>query len=84
MLATGSSQLGHQGRHAVHRHDGVITGVSGLVHLYSSGYMSDDPHKSRFFAYLSLFTFAMLMLVTADNLCSCSSAGKAWASPPTC
>ncbi|MEL6828983.1 MAG: NADH-quinone oxidoreductase subunit L [Pseudomonadota bacterium] len=45
----------------------VITSVSGLVHLYSWGYMSDDPHKARFFAYLSLFTFAMLMLVTADN-----------------
>ena len=45
----------------------VITGVSGLVHLYSWGYMSDDPHKARFFSYLSLFTFMMLMLVTADN-----------------
>jgi NADH-quinone oxidoreductase subunit L len=45
----------------------VITSVSGLVHLYSWGYMSDDPHRSRFFAYLSLFTFAMLMLVVADN-----------------
>ena len=46
----------------------VITSVSGLVHLYSWGYMSEDPHKARFFAYLSLFTFAMLMLVTGDNL----------------
>ena len=46
----------------------VITGVSGLVHLYSWGYMSEDPHKARFFSYLSLFTFMMLMLVTADNL----------------
>lgn len=45
----------------------VITGVSGLVHLYSWGYMSEDPHRSRFFSYLSLFTFAMLMLVVADN-----------------
>ncbi|KJS37737.1 MAG: NADH:ubiquinone oxidoreductase subunit L [Hyphomonas sp. BRH_c22] len=45
----------------------VITGVSGLVHLYSWGYMSEDPHRSRFFAYLSLFTFAMLSLVVADN-----------------
>jgi NADH-quinone oxidoreductase subunit L len=46
----------------------VVTGVSSLVHLYSVGYMSHDPHKQRFMAYLSLFTFAMLMLVTADNL----------------
>lgn len=45
----------------------VITGVSGLVHLYSWGYMSEEPHKARFFAYLSLFTFMMLMLVVADN-----------------
>ncbi|WP_374280501.1 NADH-quinone oxidoreductase subunit L [Novosphingobium sp.] len=46
----------------------VITTVSALVHLYSWGYMAEDPDQSRFFAYLSLFTFAMLMLVTADNL----------------
>lgn len=46
----------------------VITSVSALVHLYSWGYMDEDPDQSRFFAYLSLFTFAMLMLVTADNL----------------
>ena len=46
----------------------VITSVSALVHLYSWGYMSDDPDQPRFFAYLSLFTFAMLMLVTANNL----------------
>ena len=46
----------------------VVTSVSSLVHLYSIGYMDDDPHRPRFFAYLSLFTFAMLMLVTADNL----------------
>ncbi len=45
----------------------VVTSVSALVHIYSIGYMSHDPHKSRFMAYLSLFTFAMLMLVTADN-----------------
>ena len=45
----------------------VVTGVSSLVHLYSIGYMQDDPAKARFFAYLSFFTFAMLMLVTADN-----------------
>lgn len=45
----------------------VVTFVSSLVHLYSIGYMADDPHKSRFMAYLSLFTFFMLVLVTADN-----------------
>ena len=46
----------------------VVTSVSCLVHLYSIGYMHEDPSRPRFFAYLSLFTFAMLMLVTADNL----------------
>ncbi|RAI44786.1 NADH-quinone oxidoreductase subunit L [Rhodoplanes roseus] len=46
----------------------VVTTVSALVHLYSIGYMVDDPDRPRFFGYLSLFTFAMLMLVTADNL----------------
>lgn len=46
----------------------VITSVSALVHLYSWGYMDEDPDQPRFFAYLCLFTFAMLMLVTADNL----------------
>ena len=46
----------------------VVTGVSSLVHLYSIGYMHEDPHRPRFFSYLSLFTFAMLMLVTSDNL----------------
>ena len=46
----------------------VITTVSAFVHLYSWGYMEEDPDQPRFFAYLSLFTFAMLMLVTAQNL----------------
>ena len=46
----------------------VITTVSALVHLYSWGYMAEDPDQPRFFAYLSLFTFAMLMLVTANTL----------------
>jgi NADH-quinone oxidoreductase subunit L len=45
----------------------VVTSVSALVHIYSIGYMTHDPHKPRFMAYLSLFTFAMLMLVTSDN-----------------
>src|SRR4051794_15154977 len=47
---------------------GVVNTISSLVHLYSIGYMDEDPYRPRFFAYLSLFTFAMLMLVTADNL----------------
>ncbi len=46
----------------------VVNTVSCLVHLYSIGYMHHDPHRPRFFAYLSLFTFAMLMLITSDNL----------------
>ncbi|MEZ0280937.1 NADH-quinone oxidoreductase subunit L, partial [Methyloceanibacter sp.] len=45
----------------------VVTTVSALVHLYSIGYMADDDSRPRFFAYLSLFTFAMLALVTADD-----------------
>ena len=45
----------------------VVNTVSALVHVYSIGYMHHDPHRPRFFAYLSLFTFAMLMLVTGDN-----------------
>ena len=45
----------------------VVTMVSSVVHIYSIGYMSHDPHKPRFMAYLSLFTFAMLILVTSDN-----------------
>ncbi len=47
---------------------GMVTFISTLIHIYSVGYMSHDPTTPRFFAYLSLFTFMMLMLVTADNL----------------
>jgi NADH-quinone oxidoreductase subunit L len=46
----------------------VVTGVSSMVHVYAVGYMAEDPGIPRFMAYLSLFTFFMLMLVTADNL----------------
>jgi NADH-quinone oxidoreductase subunit L len=46
----------------------VVGTISSLVHLYSIGYMDEDPYRPRFFGYLSMFTFAMLMLVTADNL----------------
>jgi len=45
----------------------VVNIVSALVHIYSIGYMSHDPHKPRFMSYLSLFTFMMLSLITADN-----------------
>ncbi len=45
----------------------VVSLVSAIIHFYSIGYMSHDPHKARFMAYLSLFTFSMLILVTADN-----------------
>jgi len=45
----------------------VVTGVSSLVHLYSTEYMANDPHRTRFLGYLSLFTFFMLVLVSADN-----------------
>ena len=46
----------------------VVNTVSALVHIYSIGYMAHDPNRPRFFAYLSMFTFAMLALVTSDNL----------------
>ena len=45
----------------------IVTSVSALVHIYSIGYMSQDPHKPRFMSYLSLFTFSMLCLVVSDN-----------------
>ena len=45
----------------------VVSLISSIIHFYSIGYMDNDPHKPRFMAYLSLFTFAMLTLVTADN-----------------
>ncbi len=45
----------------------VVCFISSLVHIYSVGYMSEDPHKTRFMSFLSLFTFAMLILVTSDN-----------------
>ena len=45
----------------------VVTGVGGLIHIYSYGYMDEDPGKARFFAFLSLFTFSMLGIVLANN-----------------
>ena len=46
----------------------VVTGIGGLIHIYSTGYMHEDKSYWRYFAFLNLFTFAMLLLVTADNL----------------
>lgn len=48
----------------------VVLTVSTLVHLYSTEYMSEDPHLPRFISYLSLFTFFMLLLITSENLVS--------------
>jgi NADH:ubiquinone oxidoreductase subunit 5 (subunit L)/multisubunit Na+/H+ antiporter MnhA subunit len=45
----------------------VVNGISSLVHIYSTNYMSEDPHIVRFLSYLSFFTFFMLILVSADN-----------------
>ena len=46
----------------------VINSISSLVHFYSIGYLEEDPHTPRFMSYLSIFTFFMLILVTADNI----------------
>ena len=54
----------------------VVTFVSALVHIYSIGYMSHDPHKPRFMSYLSLFTFSMLALVVSDNFLQLFLDGK--------
>ena len=54
----------------------VVTFVSALVHIYSIGYMSHDPHKPRFMSYLSLFTFSMLALVVSDNFLQLFLVGK--------
>ena len=62
-------RLGAARRLAVDRDDVLVVGfISFLIHVYSVGYMSHDPSIPRFMAYLSLFTFFMLMLVTSDNL----------------
>ena len=45
----------------------IVSFISSIIHFYSIGYMSHDPHKPRFMSYLSLFTFAMFTLVSADN-----------------
>jgi len=60
----------------------VVTGVGGLIHLYSTGYMGHDHAYARYFSYLNLFTFAMLILVMGPTSWSCSSVGKGWAFAP--
>ena len=62
----------------------VVTGVSSMVHVYSVGYMADDTSIPRFMAYLSLFTFFMLMLVTADNLVQLFFGWEGVGLAPTC
>ena len=62
----------------------VVTSVSSLVHLYSWGYMAEDPDKPRFFAYLSLFTFAMLALVTAADFMQLFFGWEGVGWPPIC
>jgi len=63
----------------------VVTSVSLAVHVYTIGYMQDDPGYQRFFSYIALFTFSMLMLVMSNKTSSSYfSAGKRWAWFPTC
>ena len=62
----------------------VVTGVGSLIHIYAIGYMHGDPRYGRFFAYMNLFVFFMLMLVLARTSCSCTWAGRASGSARTC
>ena len=62
----------------------IVTGVGSLIHIYSIGYMQDDKGYARYFAYLNLFLFFMLMLVLGRCCWCCSSAGKASGSRRTC
>ena len=62
----------------------IVTGVGSAIHIYSFGYMHDDPGFSRFFACLSLFTFSMLGIVLANNFLQCSSSGNWSACRATC
>ena len=61
----------------------VVTFVSLMVHIYTIGYMHDDPGYARFFSYISLFTFAMLMLVMSNNFMHYFLAGRQWVLFPT-
>ena len=62
----------------------IVTGVGSLIHVYSTGYMKEDKSYARFFAYLNLFLFFMLLLVLVARSSCCSWAGKAWDLRPTC
>ena len=62
----------------------TVTFVSWMVHIYTIGYMSEDPGYQRFFSYISLFTFAMLMLVMANNFLQLFFGWKPWAWCRTC
>ena len=62
----------------------IVTGVGFLIHVYSVGYMKEDPGYNRFFAYMNLFVFFMLLLVMGPITPSCSSDGRALASVHTC
>ena len=62
----------------------VVTFVSLMVHIYTIGYMEEDPGYQRFFSYISLFTFSMLMLVMSNNFLQLFFGGKQWAWCRTC
>ena len=61
----------------------VVSGVGGLIVAYSIGYMDGDDEERRYFAYMAIFVFAMLMLVESGTCCSCLSGGGSSVSPPT-
>jgi NADH-quinone oxidoreductase subunit L len=62
----------------------VVTFVGFWIHLYSTGYMAHEEGFQRYFVYLNLFMFAMLLLILGNNFLSCSSAGRASGCAPTC
>jgi NADH-quinone oxidoreductase subunit L len=62
----------------------IVSGVGALIVAYSIGYMDGDDEERRYFAYMSLFVFSMLLLVQAATCCSCSPAGAWSASRRTC
>ena len=62
----------------------IVSGVGALIVMYSIGYMHGDPKERRFFAYLDLFLFSMLLLVMAGTSCCCWPAGAWSGSRPTC